>query len=179
MVKPSPRRARRGYAMLVALILIAIITIIGATSLSIAGVDQRVAAYTRRHVAVADAADAGTQHARYDLMFETPEDEGWDIEDTAAVAWVEEAESEDWFEGETMDLPLGTYDVDATFAKCAAPPPGYSTEEGNDSFRSDYWEMSAHGWFEDSSGSDAQLNASEARATAVVRKVMRGSCQER
>lgn len=177
MVNPGPRRARRGYAMLVALILIAIITIIGATSLSIAGVDQRVAAYTRRHVAVADAADAGTQHARYDLMFETPENEGWDTGDTGA--WVEEAESETWFEGESMDLPLGTYDVSATFAKCASPPPGYSTEEGGDSFRSDYWEMNSHGWFEDNSGSDAQLNASEARATAVVRKVMRGSCQER
>jgi len=179
MVKARARRARRGYAMLVALILIAIITIIGATSLSIAGVDQRVAAYTRRHVAVADAADAGTQHARYDLMFETPSDEGWDVADTGAVPWVEELESESVFEGETLDLPLGTYTVDATFAKCAAPPPGYSTEEGNDSFRSDYWNMSSHAWFEDNSGSDSQLNASEARATAVVRKVMRGSCQER
>lgn len=170
-------RGRQGYAMLVALILIAIITIIGATSLSIAGVDQRVAAYTRRHVAVNDAADAGTQHARYNLMFDTPDNEGWDT--GAPITWVEEAESETWFEGEAMEVPLGTYDVTASFAKCGSPPRGYSTEEGADSFRSDYWEMNSHSWFEDNSGSDGQLNSSEARAMATLRKVMRGSCQER
>ncbi len=177
MVKMRSLPRRRGYAMLVALILIALVTIIGATSLSIAGVDQRVAAYTRRHVAVTDAADAGTHHARYNLFFDVPENEGWDT--GAPITWVEEGESESWFEGESLDLPLGTYDVGASFTKCASPPPGYSTEEGNVFFRSDYWEMKSHAWFEDNSGSDSQLNASEARATAVVRKVMRSSCIER
>ncbi len=61
-------RARGGYAMLVALVLIALLTIIGATSLSVAGVDQRVATHNRRHMMALNAADAGTQHARWVLQ---------------------------------------------------------------------------------------------------------------
>lgn len=171
------RRTRRGYAMLVALILIAIITIIGATSLSIAGVDQRVANYTRRHSAITTAADAGGEHARYQLMYSLPENEGWDT--GAPLVFVEETESEDWFEGENTALPLGTYDVTASFAKCGSPPKGYSTEEGNQGFRSDYWEMEAHSWFESASSADAQVNPSEARVATMLRKVMRGSCKVR
>ena len=170
-------RARQGYAMLVALILIAIITIVGATSLSVAGVDQRIASYTRRHAAVMDAADAGTQHARMQLMYEQPENEGWDVDNPQV--FVEESESESMFEGEAMEIPLGTYDVSAAFAKCSLPPAGYSTEQGHTYFRSDYWEMESHSWFENSSSADAPLNPSESRVTALLRKVKRGSCKIR
>jgi hypothetical protein len=170
-------RRRRGYAMLVALILIAIITIIGATSLSIAGVDERVAAYTRRHVAVMDAADAGSEHARMALMFEQPGDEGWDT--GAPQVFVEESDSVTWFEGEDLEMPLGTYDVTASFAKCSVPPAGYSTEVGKVAFRSDYWDMESHSWFEQSSMGDDQINPSEARVVSLLRKVRRGSCKIR
>ena len=163
--------------MLVALILIAIITIVGATSLSIAGVDQRIASYTRRHAAVMDAADAGAQHARMQLMYEQPDDEGWDADN--AQIFVEESESETWFQGEDMEMPLGTYEVSASFAKCSLPPSGYSTEQGRTYFRSDYWEMEAHSWFENSASGDAALNPSESRVTALLRKVKRGSCKIR
>jgi len=167
---------RRGYAMLVALILIAIITIIGATSLSIAGVDQRVANYTRRHAAITNAADAGGEHARMQMMFELPENEGWD---TAGQLFVEESDAQSYFEGDVVSMPLGNYDVTAEFAKCGQPPPGYSTEEGNTAFRADYWEMEAHSWFESMESGGGQSNPSEARITSVIRKVMRGSCTER
>lgn len=170
------RRNERGYAMLVALILIAIITIIGATSLSIAGVDQRVANYTRRHAAITDAADAGGEHARMQLMFEVPANEGWD---TAEQVFVEEADAQSWFEGDVVSMPLGNYEVAASFAKCGQPPPGYSTEEGQASFRADYWEMDSHSWFESMDSSGAQSNPSEARVATMVRKVMRGTCTER
>jgi hypothetical protein len=162
--------------MLVALILIAIITIIGATSLSIAGVDQRVANYTRRHVSITNAADAGSEHARMQLMFEVPESEGWD---TAGQLFVEETDAQTWFEGDVVSMPLGNYDVDASFAKCGQPPPGYSTEEGTAAFRADYWQMDAHSWFESIESAGDQSNPSEARVTSMVRKVMRGACTER
>ena len=68
-------RSRRGYAMLVALVLIALLTIIGATSLSVAGVDQRVATHNRRHMMVLNTADAGTEHARFLLQSENPRNE--------------------------------------------------------------------------------------------------------
>lgn len=169
-------QGREGYAMLVALILIAIITIVGATSLSIAGVDQRVANYTRRHAAITDAADAGGEHARMQLMFEVPADEGWD---TAAQLFVEEADAQTWFEGDVVSLPLGNYEVTAAFAKCGQPPPGYSTEEGTAAFRADYWEMESHSWFESMESAGSQSNPSEARVTSMIRKVMRGTCTER
>lgn len=163
--------------MLVALILIAIITIVGATSLSVAGVDQRIAAYTRRHAAVMHAADAGTQHARMMLMYEQPGNEGWDAENPQV--FVEEGDAETWFEGESMEMPLGTYDVTASFAKCSVPPAGYSTEQGKVYFRSDYWEMESHAWFESTASADEPLNPSESRVTALLRKVKRGSCKIR
>ena len=36
---------------------------------------------------------------------------------------------------------LGVYVVDAVYLRCGNPPPGYSTEQGRNGFRSDYWEM--------------------------------------
>ncbi len=168
---------QRGYAMLVALILIAIITIIGATSLSIAGVDQRVAAYTRRHAAVTMAADAGGEHARMQLMYDIPANEGWDT--GAPQVFVAETEAQTWYEGDTTALPLGNYDVTASFSKCGKPPPGYSTEEGNTGFRADYWAMESHSWFESASSGGEQVNPSEARVTTMLRKVMPGSCKIR
>ena len=177
VVRLSRVRARRGYAMLVALILIAIITIIGATSLSIAGVDQRVANYTRRHAAITDAADAGGENAREELMFNLPENEGWDT--ASPQVFVEETDAQTWFEGDVTAMPLGQYDVTASFAKCGEPPKGYSTEQGNQSFRSDYWEMASHSWFESSTSGGSQVNPSEARVNTMLRKVMHGSCKIR
>ena len=39
----------------------------------------------------------------------------------------------------------GTYQVEAIYLKCAAPPPGYSAEIGRQGFRSDFWNLQSAG----------------------------------
>ena len=95
--------------MLVALVLIALITIIGATSLSVAGVDQRVATHNRRHMMVLNTADAGTNHARYMLQTENPANEGWDTADTGNM-FVPKSQAETEFDGITFPMSLGVYE---------------------------------------------------------------------
>ena len=56
----TPRLDRRGYAMLLSMLLIAILAVIGATTLSVAGVDQRIALHNRKHMMVMNTSDAGT-----------------------------------------------------------------------------------------------------------------------
>ncbi len=173
----QPRNhSRRGYAMLVALILMAVLTVIGATSLNVAGVDQRIAIHTRRHMTVMNAADAGGTHSRYQLMHEQPLNEGWDTGD-AATRFVPSTDANTWFEGVGVAANQGTYDVDATYDKCSLPPVGYSTESGT-GFRSDYWDMASHSWFEDSSTA-AQTTAHESTVVVTLRKVMHGPCKIR
>jgi hypothetical protein len=162
--------------MLAALMLIAVISIIGATSLDIAGVDQRVAAFSRRHVAAVNAADAGAWHARYQLMHEVPADEGWDT-GSGAEAFVTEADAETWYAGTDFPGNLGTYEVRAAYLRCAPPPAGYSTEAGS-GWRSDYWEMTSRGRFVDA-GSGEQTSPVESTVLMTVRKVMRGPCKVR
>ena len=49
MHRTSPRRSgQRGYIMLVALIVMAILAILGVTTLRVAGIDQRVAIQNRK-----------------------------------------------------------------------------------------------------------------------------------
>jgi hypothetical protein len=169
--------------MLVALLLIALLTVIGATSLSIAGVDQRVATYSRRHMIVMNAADAGTQHARYELMWNEPANEGWDTGssggggDTGGM-YVPESEASGWYGGTSFPMNQGTYDVDANFVKCSLPPAGYSTEQGRQGYRSDYWDMTSHAWFEDATTTN-QLNSTEGTVMVTLRKVVQGSCKIR
>ena len=57
-------RTQRGYAMLLSMLLIAILAVIGATTLSIAGVDQRIALHNRKHMMVMNHTDT---HVRRDL----------------------------------------------------------------------------------------------------------------
>ena len=162
--------------MLVALVLIAILTIIGATSLSVAGVDQRVATHNRRHMMVLNTADAGTDHARYQLQTENPANEGWDTADTGNL-FVAKGEAETHFEGITFPMNQGVYEVDAVYQKCSNPPPGYSTELGRLGYRSDFWDMRSHATFQDSSFT--QTNPTQAVVVATLRKVVRGSCKIR
>ena len=170
------RLDRRGYAMLVALVLIALITIIGATSLSVAGVDQRVATHNRRHMMVLNTADAGTNHARYMLQTENPANEGWDTADTGNM-FVPKSQAETEFDGITFPMSLGVYEVDAVYQKCSNPPPGYSTELGRVAFRSDFWDMRSRATFDDTSYN--QVNPTQAVVVSTMRKVLRGSCKIR
>ena len=170
------RRSRDGYAMLIALILIAILTIIGATSLSVAGVDERVATHNMRHMIGMNTADAGTEHARWQLQVENPADEGWDTADSGNM-FVPMAEAEPLYEGIEFPMPQGVYWVDAVYQKCSNPPPGYSTEYGRTQFRSDFWDMRSTGNFTDASMTET--NPTQATVVATLRKVIHGSCKIR
>ena len=169
-------RGRGGYAMLVTVLLIALLTIIGATTLSVAGVDQRVAIQNRRHMLVVNAADAGTQHARWELRTENPVDEGYDTADTGAP-FVAEVEAEEQFAGVAFPMNQGLYEVEARYSKCSNPPPGYSTEQGRAAFRSDFWDMQSTATIKDAAFDD--LNPMKATVVATLRKVVRGACKIR
>ncbi len=162
--------------MLVALVLIALLTIIGATSLSVAGVDQRVATHNRRHMMVLNAAAAGTEHARFMLQSENPANEGWDTADTGNM-FVPRDQAETSFKGIAFPMPQGVYEVDAVYQKCSNPPPGYSTELGRAAYRSDFWDMHSRAEFTDTSFN--QTNPTQAIVVATIRKVVRGSCKIR
>ncbi len=152
--------------MLAALVIVLIICIVGAISLDLAGRDQGLATNHLQRTALFATADAGVQHARATLMHEAPDplpDEGeLFIDGTTAAAW---------YEGHALPMPLGSYEVAATYAKCGAPPPGYSTEAGNRSFRSDYWIMESRATM-----AEATSSVAEARVTHVLSKVVSQSC---
>ncbi len=152
--------------MLVAMIIVLVICIVGAISLDLAGSDERLSANHRERVGLFATADAGVQHARAILMHQSPDplpDEGEHfIDEGAGLAW---------YEGHALPMPLGSYEVDAVYAKCGAPPPGYSLEAGNRSFRSDYWVMESRATLE-----GARLSSAEARVTHGYRKVVSQTC---
>ena len=170
------RPSREGYAMLIAMILLAVIAIIGATSLSVAGVDERVATHNRRHMIMVNTADAGTQHARFTLMSENPPDEGWDTADTGNL-FVTATAAETDFQGIGFPMSQGVYRVDAVYQKCSNPPPGYSTEAGRTQYRSDFWDMQSRSEYVDATY--AETNPTQATVVATLRKVVRGSCKIR
>lgn len=171
-----PRRPRAGYAMLVTMILIALLAIIGATSLSVAGVDHRIAIHNQRHMVVMNSADAGTEHARWQLQSENPRDEGWDTADTGNL-FVPMNEADLMFAGVSFPMNQGVYEVDAVFQKCSNPPPGYSTEYGRTQFRSDFWDMHSRAQLTDAGY--AQTNPTQASVVATFRKVVHGACKIR
>jgi len=167
------RRAERGYVLLIALILMAILSVIGATSLSIAGVDQRIAAHNRKHMMIVNSADAGTVHAR-DLLNTSDPPHEWD-DSGDAFAFIQEADAETSFGGIAYTHNLGVYRVETIYERCSNPPPGYSTEEGSQKFRSDYWRVSSTATMQDASY--ALVNETTATVMATVRKVHRGACK--
>lgn len=166
---------RQGYVMLVALILLAILSVIGATSLSVSGVDQRIALHNRKHMMVLNTADAGVNHARNTLGYENPPDEWYDSGDTGYFVTVVDAETS--FEGISYTHNLGVYRVAAIYERCAQPPPGYSTEIGNQQFRSDYWRMESTARMQDASYDN--INETTATVVSTLRKVVRGTCKVR
>lgn len=178
-------RAREGYVMLVALILMAILAVIGATSLSVSGVDQRIALHNRKHMMVLNTADAGTQHARNKLGYEDPPNEWRTSSDTGGSDdasldsgyFVSYNEAESEFGGTAYEHNLGIYRVDHMYERCSQPPPGYSTEIGSQQFRSDYWRMTSVARMQDASFQN--INETTATVVSTIRKVVRGTCKVR
>ncbi len=161
--------------MLIAMILMAVLAVIGATSLSIAGVDEQIAIHNMRHMTITDSADAGTDHSRYSLMYADPVNEGWDA--ATAQTFVTKDDAMPMFEGIAFPVTQGNYWVDASYLKCSNPPPGYSTEQGKAAFRSDFWNMTSQAEFMDTSWTD--MNPTRATVMATLRKVVPGGCKIR
>ncbi len=167
-----PAPSRRAYALLVAIILMAILTVVGATTLSLAGVDHRIALHNRKHMMIVNTADAGAQHARDELRWDQPADEWLDSGDTGA--WITAGEAEARYGGLVYPHNLGVYRVRAVYQRCGSAPPGYSTELGTSQFRSDYWRMESTASMENPSFE--AVNETSARVVATMRKVVIGSC---
>lgn len=172
-----PASDRQGYVMLVALLLMALLAVLGATTLQVAGVDQRIAIQNRKHMLVLNTASAGTEHARKTLQNENPANEGLDTGVDTADDFVTAEEAETDFGGLSYTHNLGVYWVAATYQRCGYPPPGYSTEIGRNQFRADYWLMSATARMQDTSYTN--INETQANAASLIRKVLRGTCKIR
>ncbi|MDG1478420.1 MAG: hypothetical protein P8R54_02470 [Myxococcota bacterium] len=171
------RSDRRGYVMLVAMVLLALLAVLGSSTLTIAGVDQRIALQNRKHMLVLNTSSAGNEHARDELRWTNPLSEGIDSGDTHDD-FVNAAAAEADFGGLTYTHNLGVYWVSATYIRCGNPPPGYSTEVGRAGFRSDYWLMESTARMQDAVTND-NINETQAKTASVLRKVMDGSCRIR
>ena len=148
--------------------------------MSLAGVDNRIAVYNRLHMVVMNAAHAGTEHARNTLESENPPSENLDSAGDTWGEFVQATEAEANFEGIAFSSSaqnLGVYWVEAVYQKCSQPPPGYSTELGNQGFRSDFWNMESTARLQDTTYSN--VNEAQARAVATLRKVVWGACKIR
>lgn len=172
------RRGRGGYIMLVALLLMAILAVIGASTLQVAGIDQRIAHQNRKHVMSVNTSHAGTVHARERLMYNDPPNEGLDTTPDSFGDFVGATTAETMFDGLTYAHNLGVYWVTATYHRCGNPPPGYSTEKGTSKFRADYWEMASTARIQSSatSADSAAVNETQAKSTSLLRKVKFGTC---
>jgi hypothetical protein len=174
---PNLRRSlknhgKKGYVMLVALILMAILAVIGATTLSVSGVDQRIALHNRKHMMELNTADAGTVKARAQLTVEAPTQEWKDSGDTGYYVTAPEAEAD--FGGISYPHNLGVYRVNAIYMDCGNPPPGYSTELGQQHYRSDYWQMESTARMQNEAYKD--INETTATVVSTVRHVLHGPC---
>lgn len=175
---PPRRAAEGGYIMLVALIVMAILAVLGVTTLRVAGIDQRVAIQNRKHMLTVNTSHAGTEHARSTLMNQDPVNEGLDT-GTGAGDFVARTTADTSFGGLSYAQNLGVYWVTATYHRCGNPPPGYSTELGGGKFRSDYWEMASTARFQTTAATTTPMNETQARTSSLLRKVRFGSCKIR
>jgi len=161
--------------MLIALILMAVLAVIGSTSLTVSGVDQQIAIHNGKHMMMMNTADAGVSHARDELGYRDPPREWHDEGDTGEAYFVTEVAGEGDFGGVSYTHNLGVYEVSAVYERCGSPPPGYSTELGNQHFRSDYWRMESVANMTDITYT--QINESTATVVSIIRKAVEGPCK--
>ncbi len=171
---------RRGYVMLIAMLFIAILAVIGASTLQVAGIDQRIALQNRKHMLVVNTSHAGTEHARYELINRDPVSDGLDTgvsETDTASDFIQAVDAEANFGGLAYTHNLGVYWVEATYHRAGNPPPGFSTEIGNTKFRSDYWEMKSTARMQDTLFNNT--NETQATSSSLIRKVKVGAAKIR
>ena len=190
-MRPTPlrgpiRRGEQGYILLVALLIMAVLAVLGSSTLQVAGIDQRIAVQNRKHMLILNTSHAGTEHARAHLMYNDPPHEGIDSGPDTYGDFVTATEGETDFGGIAYRTlggtgsshNLGVYWVTATYHRCGNPPPGYSTELGQNKFRADYWEMESNARMQTATGGTA-LNETNATTSMMVRKVRFGTCKIR
>ena len=95
--------------MLVALLLMALLSIVGASTLRVAGIDNRIALQNRKHMMVLNTSHAGTEHAREKIQDEDPVDENTDTNPDTFADFVKATEAEAEFEGLAYTHNLGVY----------------------------------------------------------------------
>ncbi len=167
------RRAdRRGYVMLIALVLFGVLTTVGAMTLQISSSDQRVAYNQQRYVQLRYGAYAAIQHARLEMMYSTPTDSGWSTpatgyaSTTAVAAW---RDGSDW--SPLFGALVPDYQVYYRYERCSPGAPGYSADIGaRNQFKTDYWRVL--GVAKMAMG-DVVSTAEE---RALMTKVSRGEC---
>ena len=174
-------KRQRGYIMLVAMVLLALLAVLGTSTLNIAGIDQRIANRNRQHVLVVNTASAGNEDGRDNIRYALPTSEGYNmygVRDTAV--FIDRTAADASFGGSLSSYAhnLGVYRVDAMYHRCGNPPPGYSTEQGNNGFRSDYWELESIGTMTEQASLNVS-NESMATTSTMIQIVRRGSCKVR
>jgi hypothetical protein len=175
----SRRPDRRGYVMLIALVLFGALTTVGAMTLSVSSVDQRVAYHQQRHVQARYSAHAATQHGRFRLMFLNPTDNGWS---TPATGWAPTTlpvqasynDGSDW-SATNYVARSGEYDGFYRWEQCSTAAPGFSAELGSRSaMRTDFWRIFGQG----AVVTDLEYETN-AEARMLASKVVRGECKIR
>ncbi|MCB9746422.1 MAG: hypothetical protein H6741_07825 [Alphaproteobacteria bacterium] len=179
MLNTHDARPRSGYVMVITLVVIAIIAVVGATTLSVAGVDHRIAAHNRKHMMIFNTSTAGVEHARSDLEAENPPAENLDSTGDSWGSFVTYSEAETDFGGSSFAQNMGVYFVEAVYERCGNPPPGYSTEQGRQAFRSDYWSMESNALMTEDLSTYTPMNNTRATTVATIRKVVYGACKVR
>ncbi len=137
------RAARRGYVMLIALVLFGVLTTVGAMTLSMSSADQRVAYNQQRYVQLRYGTHAAIQHARFEMLYSTPPDSGWTTPSTgytsttALAAWRDGSDWSPLFGGLVPD-----YQVYYRYERCSTAAPGYAADIGaRNQFNTDYWRV--------------------------------------
>ena len=138
------RRAdRRGYVMLIALVLFGVLTTVGSMTLQMSSADQRVAYNQQRYVQLRYGARAALQHGRFEMLYSTPPDSGWSLpatgyqSTTAAAAWRDGSEWSPLFGALVPD-----YQVYYRYERCSTAATGYSADLGaRNQFKTDYWRV--------------------------------------
>lgn len=172
---PRYRQRRRGYVMLIALVLFGALTALGATVLRVSSVDERSAYHNIRYLKARHASHAGIVHAETWLMFNTPGNDGWSSPETG---WTDSAlqsstAGSDWmYAGYPEEQPQ--YQAFIRYERCSTAPAGFSAEIGSrNRFRTDYYRAMSNGILT-KVGYQAR-----AEARALVSKAVKGECKIR
>jgi len=168
-----PRAGERGFALILAMFALVILTVLGVTAVTVSNIDLKIAHNVRRGRQVFYGAQAGLDRARVESSKLTITDlqtlmAGFTTGDY--VEWLDYGEGD---AVETGGYPLASYKIKAGYRQCASNVAGYSMEEDGD------FDAVFVDWVADAANLDASNNElSPARASSggYVRWVERELC---